>query len=241
MTDHARGIVLQQMRYGDTSLIVKLYSEQHGLLTFMVKGALGRKSRFRPALFQPLSILEFVASVQPNKDFQYFTEVSVETPYHSIPLDVHKSTIALFLAELLSKTLVEQGPNPMLFSFLHSSLQWLDLQHEHFADFHLFFMLELSRFLGFYPRLQAEAGWQVFDLLDGSFRVQPAGLSYYLEFDEAQQFRQLALTNLENLAGLKHTLTHRRRMLDILILYYQLHLPIFKGLQSHEVLRTVLG
>lgn len=241
MTDHARGIVLQQLRYGDSSLIVKLYSEQHGLLTFMVKGAYGRKSRFRPALFQPLSMLEFVASVQPNKDFQYFTEVTVETPYHSIPLDVYKSTIALFLAELLSKTLVEQGPNPMLFGFLHSSLQWLDLQHEHFADFHLFFMLELSRFLGFYPRLQAEASWRVFDLLEGSFRTQPAGLAYYLEQEEALLLRQLAQTSLQNLPALKHSLAQRRRLLDILILYYQLHLPIFKGLQSHEVLRTVLG
>ncbi len=241
MTDKARGIVLHQMRYGDSSLIVKLYSEKHGLLTFMVKGAFGRRSRLRPALFQPLNMLEFVATVQANKDFQYFTEVSVETPYHSIPLDVHKSTIVLFLAELLSKTLVEQGPNPLLFDFLHSSLQWLDLQNAHFADFHLFFMLELSRFLGFYPRLHSDTQWQVFDLLEGSLRAQPAGLTYYLEYDEAQLFRQLAQTKLENLSGLKHTLAQRRRLLDILILYYQLHLPIFKGLQSHEILRTVLG
>lgn len=241
MTNHARGIVLQQMRYGDSSLIVKIYSEQHGLLTFMIKGAFGRKSRFRPALFQPLSLLEFVATVQLHKDFQYFSEVSVETPYHSIPLDAHKSTISLFLAELLSKTLVEQGPNPMLYGFLHSSLQWFDLQHHHFASFHLHFMLELSRFLGFYPHLQAEPDWQVFDLIDGSFRPQASGMLYYLDYDEAMLFRQLAETSLENLTSLKHSLAQRRRLLDILILYYQLHLPVFKGLKSHEVLRTVLG
>jgi DNA repair protein RecO (recombination protein O) len=240
MSNHNRGIVLQQFRFSETSLIIKLFSEQHGLLTFLVKGAYSRRSRFRPALFQPLNLIDFVASVNPGKDFQYFTEVAVELNYQSIPANPTKRTIALFLAELLSKTLVDHGPNTMLFGFLHNSLQWLDLQHENFTNFHLGFMLELSRFLGFYPRLQAESGWQVFDLLNGSFRPQPAGLHYYLDHEESVLFRTLAETSLENLAKLQFTLAQRRRLLDILILYYQLHLPVFKGLQSHEVLRTVL-
>ncbi|HMM12363.1 MAG TPA: DNA repair protein RecO [Bacteroidales bacterium] len=240
MSQHSRGIVLQQLRYSESSLIVKLFSEQHGLLTFMVKGAYGKRSRLRPALFQPLNLLEFVATVQAHKDFQYFTEVAVDVPYHSIPGDPVKRTIALFLAELLSKTLLEQGPNPMLFGFVHSGLLWLDLQHDHFADFHLYFMLELSRHLGFYPRLQVEPDWQVFDLLDGTFRAKPASPNYFLEKEDAQLFRQLAETKLEDLAACRHTLAQRRRLLDILILYYQLHLPVFKGLQAHEVLRAVL-
>lgn len=240
MSHQSRGIVIQHIRFGDSSLIVKVFSEKHGLLTFMVKGAFGRRTRFRPALFQPLNMIEFEATINPNKDFQYFAEVTVEQPYRSIPLNPVKRTIALFLAELLSKTLVEQGPNDMLFGFLHNSLQWLDLQDEHFAGFHLYFMLELSRFLGFFPRLQAEPGWQVFDLLNGSFRAQPAGLHYFLFHEEAMLFRQMAETSLINLASLRHTQVQRRRLLDILILYYQLHLPVFKGLQSHEVLRAVL-
>ncbi|MBK9291894.1 MAG: DNA repair protein RecO [Bacteroidetes bacterium] len=241
MSHQSRGIVLQQLRYSDSSLIVRIYSEQHGLLTFMVKGAYSRRSRFRPALFQPLNLVDFVANVNPAKDFQYFSEVAVTYPYHSIPNLPDKRTMALFLAELLSKTLMEQGPNPMLFGFLHSSLQWFDLQDAHYTDFHLYFMLELSRFLGFYPRLQAEPDWQVFDLLDGSFRRQPAGLNYYINRDEALLLRKLAETSLQDLHKLDFNLIQRRRLLEILILYYQLHLPVFRGLQSHEVLRTVLG
>lgn len=240
MSPISRGIVLQQIRFGDTSLIVKLYSDNHGLLTFMVKGAFGRRSRFKPALFQALNQLEFVAQVRTSKEFQYFTEVGIDWPYHSLPVHPVKRSMALFLAELLSKTLIEQGHNSLLYDFLQNSLQWLDLQAEHFTDFHLYFMLELSRFLGFYPRLQTEADWQVFDLLNGSFHTQPTGIQYYLEYDEALLFRQLATTSLENLAMLRHTTEQRRRLLDILILYYQLHLPIFKRLQSHEVLRMVL-
>lgn len=241
MNEHSRGIVLQHIRYGDTSLIVKILTENHGMVSFLVKGAFGKHSRFKPAFFQPLTLLEFVSNMKPGRELQFMTEVSVEIPFHSLHNEMQKNSIVIFISELLSKTSLENNPNSLLFAFVHQSIQWLDLQDRRFADFHLHFMVELSRHLGFYPKSDHYSPGDVFDLMDGLFKPMHPSVFHAIPSGLSTQFHELCQTPLDALWKLHLSREQRRGLLDHLIIYYRLHLPGFKGLQSHEVLSVVLG
>jgi DNA repair protein RecO (recombination protein O) len=241
MSDQSRGIVLQHIRYSESSLIVKIFTEEFGLISFLIKGAYGKHSRFKPAFFQPLSLIEFVSRIKPGRELHFMSEIAVETPFHSLHSNIQKNSIVLFISELLSKTIIESSQNKRLFDFIHQAIQWLDLQEQRFADFHLYFMIELSRHLGFYPKSDRFQNGQVFDLMEGVFKFYQPSVIHYLSDKQSIAFHQLCLTSLENLYQVQLSRELRREILDLLIVYYRLHLPGFKGLHSHEVLGVVLG
>ncbi len=241
MSDQSRGIVLQHIRYSESSLIVKIFTEEFGLISFLIKGAYGKHSRFKPAFFQPLSLIEFVSRIKPGRDLHFMSEISVETAFHSLHSDIQKNSIVIFISELLSKTIIERSPNKPLFDFIHQAIQWLDLQDQRFADFHLYFMIELSRHLGFYPKSDRFQNGQVFDLMEGVFKFNHPSVVHFMNDKQSAAFHQLCLISLENLYQVQLTREQRREILDLLIVYYRLHFPGFKGLQSHEVLGVVLG
>ncbi len=240
MTGPTRGIVLQAIKYSDTSLIAKIFTEDAGMQSFMVKGAFGRKSKFRPALFQPMTLVELLSNTKPNQELQFLTELGVEMHYTSIPFQVKKNAIVLFISELLVKTIQEQEANKPLFAFVHQSMEWLDLRQGKLAGFPLYFMLELSKYLGFYPKTGNKTDWPVFDLLNGSFTSNLPLHTYYITQPVSQLLAQLCLCPLDETADLNHTNEQRRNLLSILIDYYRLHVPGFKGLKSLEVLRVVM-
>jgi DNA repair protein RecO (recombination protein O) len=240
MPGRNRGIVLQAIKYSDTSLIAKIFTEEVGMQSFMVKGAYGRKSKFRPALFQPMTLVELVSNSKPNQDLHFLSEIGVEMPYMSIPFHVQKNAVVLFVSELLVKTIHEQETNRPLFGFLHQSMEWLDLRQGKLADFPLYFMLELSKFLGFYPKPGNKPDWPAFDLLNGSFTSDVPLHTYYVTQPVSQLLAQLCLCPLDETDKLSLSNEQRRNLLSIIIDYYRLHVPGFKGLKSHEVLRVVM-
>ncbi len=241
MTDSSKGVVLQQLRYGDTSLIVKVFTDTHGLLSFMIKGASGKHSRFKPAFFQPLTLIAFNARIKPGRDLHFMTEVAIDVPFASLHTDIKKNAVVLFMSELLYKTIVESNPNPTLYRFVHNSIQWLDLQHESFASFPLYFMVELSRYLGFYPKSSGFEQGQVFDMLDGVFKVNHPSVFHAMTQDESTTFYQFCQTPLDRLSANRIERSMRRQLIEQMIVYYRLHLPGFRGLQSHVVLAEISG
>lgn len=239
MNERLRGIVLQQHKYSETSLIVKVYTETHGLQSYMIKGAFGRHSKLRPAFFQPMTFIEFVADIKGKRDLHYMSEIAIETVFYSIPFDMQKNAIILFISELLSKTIIEQESNSSLFDFLHRSIYWLDLCKENSTNFHLFFCFELTRYLGFYPKLDRNENQGVFDLMEGVFKTNAPAHGYYIEPPMSLKIRQLCMSRLENLNEIELSNTFRREILHEIITYYRLHLPGFNGLKSLEVLKSV--
>ena len=150
MNDKTEGIVLQSLRYGDTSLIVKVFSRDFGLKSYMVKGAFSRGSKNRAALFQNLNLITYVeAGKHKTASLGYLKEVQLASVYHSLPFVMNKSAILMYVSELLSKTITEQEKNEPLFDFIARAPQWLDLTESNYANFPLFFTLELTRHLGF--------------------------------------------------------------------------------------------
>jgi len=240
MDDTIQGIVLQSIRYGDTSLIVKVFTRSLGLRSYMVKGAFNRNSKSRAALFQNLHLINYVEAGKPNKSsLGYMKDVQLATVYQSIPFVMNKSAILMYVSELLSKTITEQEQNEPLYDFIERSMLWLDLVHQDYANFPLFFTLELTRHLGFYPKANHESGY-CFDMMEGSFSHDYPLHPYYFDAEDAQLLSQLLNAGIDETCRIPLHVSQRRSLLDGLIVFMRLHAPVMNDFHSHEVLKTVL-
>jgi DNA repair protein RecO (recombination protein O) len=241
MNERLRGIVLQHHVYSDTSLIAKVFTESHGLQSYLIKGAYKPKGKLRSAFFQPMTFIEFVADVKSRRDLHFMSEISVGTVFYNIPFDMQKNAVTLFISELLSKTILGQEANPPLYDFLHQSMQWLDLSNENFANFHLYFCFEYSRFLGFYPSLDRQENEQFFDLMEGGYRASAPGHGYYLAAPLSLKIKEICQSKPENIHLIQLNNQGRRELLQETITYFRLHISDFQGLKSLDVLKEVFG
>lgn len=169
MLQKTQGIVLHSLKYKDTSIIVDIYTEVSGRASFLVPVSRSRKAAVKSVLFQPLSLVELEADFRPNTSIYKVKEAKSFYPFTSIPYDPYKSAIALFLSEFLYRALREEAENRPLFAYLQHSIVWLDECGSGFANFHLVFLMRLSRFLGLYPNLEDYHGGDYFDLQNACF------------------------------------------------------------------------
>ena len=240
MSDKTQGIVLQSLRYGDTSLIVKVFTRESGLKSYMVKGAFNRNAQNRVALFQNLHLINYIEAGNPKKGTMgYLKDVQLKYVFHSLPFVMYKSSIVMYISELLSKTLTEQEKNEPLYDFIEQSLLWLDLVETNYANFPLYFTLELTRHLGFYPKSNYEQGF-CFDMMEGLFVHDYPVHPYYLDNASANTLSLFLNASIDAACQLPLNVGQRREILDGIITFMRLHAPVMKGFKSHEVLKTVL-
>lgn len=230
-------IVLSSLKFGDTSLIVKCFTQEDGLKSYLVRGILKpKKGGLKVAYFQPLTQLKLIANHNTKNTLNTIKEIQVLQPYQSIYQDVVKQSIAFFLSEVVSNVIQEEEANEAMYSFLETSFLWLD-SHEKIANFHLLFLLKLSSFLGFFPDT-SESEQLGFHLLDGFFTV-PSYDKNVISGNECVQFKKLLETNFENLESLSFTKSERQMVLQMLITYYKLHVDSFRNPKSLDVLEAV--
>ena len=230
--------MIRSVKYGESDLIVTCFTEV-GIRPYLVKGVLKSKSkRFKPAHFQLLNQLDLLANHNDKGRLNSIKELRTSYIYHSIQLDIFKQSIAIFLAEILSTVLQEGMEDSGLFHYLEAAFQWLD-NHDQTANFHLVFLMHLSKFLGIYPHgIQEKLPY--FDMEEGRFvRIKPSGL--YLESEKLIEFRELIGINFDGMLGLKWNSTKRQEMLEIILTYFELHLPGFRKPRSLKVLKEVFN
>lgn len=234
------GIVIHTLKYSDTSNIVEMYTEQFGRVAFLVAVPRSRKAAVKSVLFQPLSLIEFEADFRPNATLYKIKEAKSFYPFSSLPYDPYKSAIALFLSEFLYRAIREEAENRPLFAYLVHSITWLDECQDGFANFHLVFLMRLSRFLGLYPNLEDYHPGDFFDLLNASFvSLRPQLHSSFIEPEESFRLIQLMRMNYETMHLFAMNRMERTRCLVILNEYYRLHLPDFPLLKSLAVLQEL--
>ena len=205
----------------------------------MLKGVLkSRRGKVKAAYFQPLTQLEIVASHSEKRSLHHIREARVHYTYTTLPADMDKKAIALFLAEVLGMAIREEERNTPLYEFLEAAFQWLDT-HENIANFHLYFMLQLSRYLGFYPE-ETNAHLPFFDLVEGEFVAHPT-FHPSLANEELTHFKALLGTNFEAMHTIGLGKSHRQVLLQELLRYFELHLQGFKKPRSLAVLNEVFN
>ena len=230
-----KAIVLSSIKYSDYDIIVKCYTEL-GIKSYLIKGILKhRKGKLTPAFFQPLMQLEITANYKPNRTLHFIQEATLNYAYSTISINVVKQTIVMFLSEVLSNSLREEETNVNLYSYLETAFIWLDTHNES-ANFHLFFLMNLTKYLGFYP--EKENGSLYFDLEEGKFSNHISSKNY-ISGEKLTHFKELLGTNFDVLNRLKFNKKIRQNMLEILIQYFELHLSGFNRPKSLAILKTV--
>ncbi|MEH6745606.1 MAG: DNA repair protein RecO [Maribacter arcticus] len=234
-----RAIVFSAIKYGDTSLIVKAFTASDGIKSYLLRGVLtSKKGKLKTAYFQPLTQLEIVANHRNKGTLETLREAKVYYHYQSLYSDMAKNAMTLFLAELLVNSIREEERNEELFEFIEASLQWLDI-HKDVANFHLFFMLSITKFLGFYPDVY-QIDKPYFDLLEGEF-VSVESLNPMLRGENIYYFKTLLGINFDAIHTVKMKKTNRQELLKSLILYFELHLQGFRKPKSLAVLNEVFN
>lgn len=241
MLHKTRGIVLHSLKYSESSLIVKVYTETFGLQSYLLKGIRSQKAKTKPALFQPLTLLDLVVYHKEKSTLHPVKEVRLALPTHSTASDIRKSSIALFLSELLYRTIREEETNAALFDFLWDGFVLLDSLEEHVANFHLLFSVKLCRYLGFQPQENRSEYNRFFHLREGSFHPTYSSPDECLDAKQSAWFYQLVKADLNQVQLLSIPSTARSGLLDNILCYYRFHLPGFRNLKSVEVLRAVLS
>ena len=233
MLHKTRGIVLNQIRYKETSIIVKIYTEELGLQSYIVNGVRSKNSKKNKiALFQPLTLLDLVVYYSPNKSISRISEQKCSVPFSSIPFKIIKSSLCLFISEILIKTLSKESEsNPALFEYIFNIIVDLDKRDDQLNNFHIKFLIGLLAYLGIKP-LSAE---NMFDTVSLSYQgnnpvVQPS-------INESRILNELL--NNENLSTI--TGYERNNILQFIINYFSSQIENFGVVRSKDILQEVLN
>ncbi|SEH61751.1 DNA replication and repair protein RecO [Paenimyroides aquimaris] len=225
-------VVLSALRYQEKSLVVRCFTRDFGLKTYFIRNAFSAKNKsLNSAYFQPLNLL-FIDAVHKNKgSLEYINELKLMYPYTTISLQFYKNSVSIFLAEILSHAVKEEQPNNEFFLFLKTTLIWFD-EHEFYADFHLWFLLKITKYLGFYPD-DSDKDSLYFNPNEGSFTMQYTPNCF--NEDETDLFRKVFKLSLTE-KRIHLTNTERKTLLKLLLLYFETHIVGFKPVKSIEIL-----
>jgi DNA repair protein RecO (recombination protein O) len=241
MLAKTRGIVLKTINYSETSVVAKIYTEQFGLKSYLIHGVRKPKARIKANNLQLLSLLELEVYNRTNRDIQHLKELKSAYLFEHLPYDIRKSSIALFMNELIYNSIHEEEPNAALFKYLFHTIQLLDILEGNFANFHLHFAIQLSKYLGFGPAESTYTEGFLFNLADGKFHFNPQLNEYKMNPEQSLLFYQISNLSYESFSTLRFSKILKKTMLNHILNYYHLHLPDFKAMHSHEVLETVLS
>ena len=221
MLHKTRGIVFRFTKYGETSIIVTLFTELFGLQSYIVNGVRSKSGKNKIALYQPLTLLDLVVYHREHANINRIKEVKCLYPYQSIPTDIKKSALALFIIEVLNKTVKEESHAQELCEFLIRSFIILDQLEDNTENFHIIFLLKLSRFLGF-------GAHHVNEVL--SARVTSVDNECIIDILLKSEYRD----------SVNMQLHQRREILELILKFYADHLDNLGEMKSIQVLREIL-
>ncbi|WP_338732443.1 DNA repair protein RecO [Mangrovimonas cancribranchiae] len=238
MQASTRAIVLSKIKYRDSDLIVKCYTETFGTVNYIIRGVFkSRKGHQKAAYFQLLSQLNLEVVHKNTSSLQSVKDMKVDHVYSSIHTNVLKSSIVMFLSEILSQVLKEEEKNATLYSFIEHAMLWLDTEHK-FSNFHLFFLLKLTKHLGFYPDT-SNLSANYFNLVEGEFQNNPN--KFAVSGNNLMILKSMLGIGFEGLNNIKMDALQRQNFLNVLLMYYELHIEGFKKPKSLSVLHQVFN
>jgi DNA repair protein RecO (recombination protein O) len=220
MLHKTRGIVLKTTPYGDSSVVAQIFTEKFGIQSYMINGIKKPKAKIRMNMLQPLHLTEMVVYHKTNTGIQRISELRPSPIFRTIPYDIVKSTITMFLNEVLYKSIRQQNTS---------------------VNFHLAFLLKLTRFLGFAPSTETKSNQNYFDLQEGAYCSMPPVHPYFLGRDDAALFMSVFTTSFDKLNDLQLNTTTRRNILDKILVFYTLHTASFGDIRAHKVLEDILS
>lgn len=240
MLHKTKGVVLHNINYSETSIISRIYTREFGLQSFLVNGVRKGKGAIRPAHLMPMNLVDMVVYQKEGAGLQRIRELRCDPPLHTLPFDVVKNSIGMFLCELLGQSIDGDDSNPDLYDFVESFITILDLEEEHLANHPIWFMIQLSKYLGFAPKQSPEKGW-VFNYNEGEFSPTAVATNACMSEVNSGFFAEMLQTPIDELDKIRIPKNVRISLLDDLLIYYNIHVLNGRQIRSHEVFRTLFG
>ncbi len=234
-----KGIILNHVKYSETSVIVHVYTSLFGRQSYMVNGVRRSRSKGKALFLQPLTLLQMEVTHHEKKEIHRIVDYKVLHPFVSIPFNQTKRSITFFITEVLSKVLREEHPNEELFSFVFHAIKVLDDELAGLSNFHLFFLFQLSRFLGFGASYSTDSSNTFFDLQNSEYVNVEPNHPYFISGQTLQNWIILSTLDAGKLKLLVLKSEQRRELLNALVLYYELHILNFGSLKSLNVLQAL--
>ncbi|HSO88823.1 MAG TPA: DNA repair protein RecO [Draconibacterium sp.] len=233
------GIVLHFIKYGESSVIVTIYTRDFGRQSYIVNAARSKKSQNKVSFLQPLFLVDLVAYQKQTRELHRIKELRSNHVYQNIPFEITKSATAIFLAEVLYKSINEQESYPEMYDFIKNSLLYFDLMETGSSNFHIWFLFRLTEYLGFLPdtgRVGFE-GW--FDIKKGAVVHFEPSHPFYANKEATEYLTQLSTLKINEISGIEISRKMRDTLISVLIDYYQLHFDDLGEIKSLNVLREV--
>jgi len=241
MLHKVKGIVLKTTNYSETSVIVQVLTDKFGMQSYLINGVKKPKAKIKMNMLQSLHLLDMVVYHKANTNIQRVSELRQTPVFKTIPYDIVKTSIIIFLNEVLYKSIRQQSADESLFDYIFNSIAWFDEVEEINPNFHLSFLLKLTRFLGFSPNEKKRSDQVYFDLQEGEFVSRVPIHLNYLQLEDSLSFISLFNTPLEKISEIKMSNARRRFLLDKILVFYTLHTASFGEVQSHKILETLLS
>ncbi len=238
MISKTEGIVLRLVKYGENGVIATIYTKDFGKQAYIFQT---KKSKNKIPQLQPLFILDMEVYHKKNRNVQRIKEYKISPPFTSIPYDIAKTTQALFLAEIISKTIQEEERNPRLFDFITNTILYFDLMDSGTTNFHLYFLAHFAGFAGISPNIDTQVPDGFFDLKKGSIKLIRPIHSMHMDRETTTLFKQLVIVKIEELAGLQISNSQKQILLQKLVEYFQLHFESFKEIKSLDILKEIFN
>lgn len=232
-----KAIVLRKIKYNDSSLIIDVFTNIEGRKSFFLKGILaGKRTKFKNSYFQPLSQILIKYNKRERKKINFLIDCRLNVQCQNLYMDYYKSSIILFLNEILNMCLIEESSNKNLYHFLESSLKWLN-ENDKISNFHIIFILKLLEYLGISPNLE-KFNSEFLSFENGSFEdTKPEGL--YAEGESIKQIIRLLGMKFDDCYLLTISQLQKREILKILLEYIEYHVHGFKKPNSLDILHQV--
>lgn len=234
------GIILRSLKYGETSLILDIYSRDYGLNSYIIGGVRNKKSKTQAGLCQIMSLVEFVAYHKNTKSLFRIKEISSAHLYRRIPFEILRRSVGMFMTEVLKNVVKEDEENPELFDFIYNWFLFLDQSTDSVSNLHLLFLLELAEQIGIQPRDNYSMNNPIFDLMDGQFIRDLPDHHYFLDAEDSEHLYDMMMQERSDVHELPLTNTQRRLLLDKLIQFYKLHVDSMKDLLTYPILNEIL-
>lgn len=241
MLHKTRGIVFKTTDYSESSVVVQIFTEKFGLQSYLINGVKKPRAKISLNMLQPLHLVDMVVYHKPAGSIQRIAELKNSPVLLSIPYDIIKSCLAMFLNEVLYKAIKQQTPDETTFDFIFNAIEWLDNATKGLANFHLVFLIQLTRYLGFYPHSHGVSNANYFDMKNGVFTSYKPESASYLSPPHTSNFQGLLQSGFGKIEEIRLSNDERRYLISKLLEYYAMHIEGFGNIKSHEVLEEVLG
>jgi DNA repair protein RecO (recombination protein O) len=240
MHHKTQAIILNTAKYSDRYAITHVFTRDFGRVAYLLPRSQSKRQKIKTSLFFPLSVLNLETEHLPLRDIQRLKEAERAFPLYDVCVNMTKVSLSFFLSEFLSLVLRENERNTILFDFLRNSIEALEATEKGLGNFHLTFMIGLTRFLGIYPNMDSYVNGSYFDLLNGEFVSQTPLHTHFLSKEQSRYLHHFQRINYGNMHLFRLSHSDRNAVIDVLLTYYRLHVWDFPPLKSLEVLREMV-